>query len=213
MIVELLKLLIKQSNNQAIQQSSNLKKTQHIAKFTRLYRRLHRWVAVPLFVFMFIIGLTGVLLGWKKQVEFTPPTQRGTSSDASKWIGFDEVQRIASTYVADSLHADPAIDRIDVRPVKGVAKVKFETHYHEVQIDLTTGEILSVKKRWNDFIEQVHDGTIIDRLLGTNGDPVKTTYTSITSLGLMLLSLSGFFLWLNPKRIRHIKREHTDTEE
>lgn len=184
------------------------KKTTHIASFTRTYRRLHRWVAVPLFVFMFIIGLTGVLLGWKKQAEFTPPTQRGSSSDASQWLRFDEVQRIASTLVADSLYIDPTIARIDVRPTKGVAKVSFEKHYLEVQIDLTTGQVLSVKKRWNDVIEQIHDGTIVDRFFGTDGAPIKTTYTTLTSLGLMVLAFSGFFLWLNPKRIRRLKKIH-----
>lgn len=154
---------------------------------------------------MFIIGVTGVLLGWKKQAELTPPTQKGASSDASRWMRFDKIQDIASTYVVDSLQADPTIDRIDVRPNKGIAKVKFKKHYHEVQVDLTNGKILSVKKRWNDFIEQIHDGTIVDRWLGTDGDPVKVGYTTITSLGLMLLSISGFFLWFNPRRIRNIK--------
>lgn len=146
-----------------------------------------------------------MLLGWKKQVEFTPPTQKGISSDASLWIRFDEVQKIASAHIADSLGLDGEVDRIDVRPSKGVAKVKFEKHYWEVQVDLTSGKVLSVKKRWNDIIEQIHDGTIIDRLLRTDGAPVKTTYTTLTSLGLMLLSVSGFFLWLNPRRMRRIK--------
>lgn len=183
-----------------------MKKTESIASFTRTYRRLHKYVAVPLFVFMFLIGLTGVLLGWKKQAGFTPPTQQGTNADASQWIGMDSVQNITSTFVTDSLHLDPSIDRIDIRPDKGVAKVSFEAHYQEIQIDLTTGEILSVERRWNDIIEQIHDGTIVDHFVGTDGAPVKTTYTTLTSLGLMLLSFSGFWLWLNPKRIRKIKR-------
>ena len=104
------------------------------------------------------------------------------------------------------------IDRIDVRPSKGVAKVKFKEHYHEVQVDLSSGKILSVKKRWNDFIEQIHDGTIVDQLLGTEGDPIKVAYTTLTSLGLILLSISGFFLWLNPKRIRRLKKNLSENQ-
>ena len=181
------------------------KRTEKIAGSTRTYRRLHKWIAVPLFVFMFLIGVTGVLLGWKKQVNLTPPTQRGTSADATQWLPMDSIQAIAIAFAKDSLGFEDEIDRLDVRPGKGIVKVVFVNDYTEIQIDLTTGQILSIEKRWNDLIEQIHDGTIADRLMGTDGDPIKTTYTSITSLGLMLLSFSGFWLWVNPKRIRKIK--------
>ena len=181
------------------------KQTEKIASFTRTYRRLHKWVAVPLFVFMFIIGATGVLLGWKKLANFTPPTQKGVSKNPTEWISLGQIKNIAELYAKDSLRVAADIDRIDVRPSKGVAKVSFETHYTEMQIDLTSGKVLSTKKRWNDFIEHLHDGTIVDRLIGNDGQHSKVTYTTLTSLGLMLLSFSGFWLWWNPKRIRKIK--------
>ncbi len=182
------------------------RKTETLASATRTYRRLHKWIAVPLFVFMFIIGLTGVLLGWKKQANLTPPTQKGASADASQWLPMDSIQTIALRFAKDSLGFQDEIDRLDVRPGKGIVKVVFVNDYTEVQIDLTTGQILSTQKRWNDLIEQIHDGTIVDRFVGTDGDPIKTTYTTLTSLGLMLLSFSGFWLWYNPKRIRKIKK-------
>jgi uncharacterized iron-regulated membrane protein len=182
-----------------------IRKTEKLASATRTYRRLHKFVAVPLFVFMFLIGLTGVLLGWKKQASLTPPTQKGTSADARQWLPMDSIQNLALAFARDSLGFADEIDRLDLRPDKGVVKVVFVKNYTEIQIDLTTGQVLLTQKRWNDFIEQIHDGTIVDRLAGTDGNPVKTTYTTLTSLGLMLLSFSGFWLWLNPKRIRKIK--------
>ncbi|MEO1262142.1 MAG: PepSY-associated TM helix domain-containing protein [Bacteroidota bacterium] len=181
------------------------KRTEALAQSTRRYRRLHKWLALPLFLFMFIIGATGVLLGWKKQADFTPPTQRGISDQADNWISLKAIQSIARQYATDSLGLAPDINRIDVRPGKGVAKILFETHYTELQVDLTTGKIVSHEKRWNDFIEHLHDGTIIDRLIGNDGEQSKITYTTLTSFGLMLLSFSGFWMWWNPKRIRKIK--------
>ena len=183
----------------------NRKRTEELAQSTRRYRRLHKWVALPLFLFMFIIGATGVLLGWKKHADFTPPTQKGISKKAVDWISLEQIQSIASQYAKDSLQVQPDIDRIDVRPGKGVAKILFESHYTELQIDLTSGKIVSQEKRWNDFIEHIHDGTIVDRLLGNDGEHSKVTYTTLTSLGLMLLSFSGFWMWWNPRRIRKIK--------
>ncbi len=181
-------------------------KAKKVVGATRYYRRLHKLLAVPLFVFMFLIGLTGVLLGWKKQANFTPPTQKGSSVDASRWLGLDSIQSVALAFAKDSLGFEDKIDRLDLRPGKGIVKVIFEKNYTEIQIDLSTGRILRTQKLWNDLIEQIHDGTILDRVAGTDGDPIKTTYTTLTSLGLMLLSFSGFWLWFNPKRIRKIKQ-------
>ena len=105
----------------------------------------------------------------------------------------------------DSLRLDPQIERIDIRPEKGIAKVVFVSHYTELQLDCATGKVLSAEKRMHDFVEHLHDGTIVDRLLGTQHEQAKTSYTSLTSLALMLLAFSGFWMWLNPRRMRKIK--------
>lgn len=158
-----------------------------------------------MFLFMFIIGGTGGLLGWKKQMELRPGTQKGISTKAEEWLPLEQIHR-AATAAADSLHWNNHIDRIDVRPGKGIAKIIFDKHYSELQIDLTNGKVLSTGKRYSDLIEHIHDGTIIDRLIGSK-EQVKTIYTTLTSIGLMLLSFSGFWLWLNPKRMRRIKNQ------
>lgn len=179
--------------------------SQQIAQSTRLYRKLHTWVAVPLFVFMFLIGATGLLLGWKKQVNLLPRTAKGTSENTGQWVSLDSIQRVARQYAAQHQLADE-IDRIDVRPAKGVAKIVFARHFTELQIDCATGEILSVNTRSSDFIEKIHDGSILDYWIGADGEHVKLTYTTAASLGLLLLSFSGFWLWYNPIRIRRQKR-------
>ena len=51
--------------------------TEKIAKNTRIYRKIHKWISVPLFVFMFLIGVTGLLLGWKKTAGILPSTKKG----------------------------------------------------------------------------------------------------------------------------------------
>jgi hypothetical protein len=154
---------------------------------------------------MFLMGLTGFLLGWKKNTGLLPPSQAGISSDARQWISLDSMQIIAENFAHDSLKKSPAIDRIDVRPGKGIAKIVFAEHYTEIQIDCSTGKILSLQKRYSDIIENIHDGSIVDFLLKTSADPAKLFYTTVVSIGLMLLSVSGFWLWWNPKRIRKRK--------
>lgn len=179
--------------------------SQQIAQSTRLYRKLHKWVAVPLFIFMFLVGGTGLLLGWKKKVNLLPKTAKGTTEQSAQWISLDSIQHVARRYA--TLHnLSDEIDRIDVRPQKGIAKVVFTQHFTELQIDCATADIISADTRTSDIIEKIHDGSILDYWIGQDGEHVKLAYTSILSLGLILLSISGFWLWYNPIRIRKQKR-------
>jgi hypothetical protein len=67
-----------------------------------------------------------------------------------------------------------------------------------VQVDGTTGKILSVQKRHSDWIEHLHDGSLI-------GDGFKLLYTNFLGLSLIILALSGLFMWYIPKIIRKSK--------
>jgi len=176
----------------------------NIAKNTRWYRKIHKYVAIALFVFMFIIGATGLLLAWKKEFKFIPPTQNDVSALPS--LSLEHIEEIAIGYITENTDLDPTVNRIDVRPSKGVAKVRFENHYSELQVGIKTGEILSIKTRTSDIIEQIHDGSILDFLFKTNNEEVKKAYVTITCLGLMILSVTGFYLWLNPRRIKKKKK-------
>ncbi len=182
-------------------------KTARIAGATRFYRKLHKWIAVPLFCFLFLIGVTGLLLGWKKHAGILPPTEKGATIDPGKWIGLDSIHRIAVDYAESTLNLSGEIDRIDIRPAKGIAKIVFVNHFRELQIDCTTGEILAVNTRASDFIEKIHDGSILDFWIKTGNDPIKVFYTTIVSIGLILLSFSGFWLWYNPIRMRKRKQK------
>ena len=155
-------------------------------KALRWLRVLHKWMGVPLIIFFFIIGITSILLAWKKKVDLLPPTQKSE---------FLEMERLGES---------KEVDRIDIRPDKGIAKVTFKNHFKEVQVDGFSGEILSVDIRHSDWIEKVHDGSIID--FYTSGDEgAKLTYSTLVSLGLILLAISGFYLWYYPKLIRRLK--------
>ena len=76
---------------------------------------------------MFLFGTTGFLLGWKKQTNLLPPTQKGEVVQSVHWLSLDSLQKIAIRFAEDSLQASSVIDRMDIRPQKGVAKIIFET--------------------------------------------------------------------------------------
>ena len=178
-----------------------------LAKESRFYRRFHKFIAVPMVFFMFLLGVTGLLLTWKAELKLQPASQSSTNLNQSI-VALSTIEQNAINY-ADSLQLTSKINRIDYRPSRGIAKVRFEDHFTELQIDCYSGKIISAKQRTDNIIEMIHDGSILDYLFGNKSERVKLLYSSITSIGLILLAFSGFWLWLKPKQIKRYKtRKH-----
>mgnify|MGYP001950466703 CR=1 FL=1 len=179
-------------------------KTKTLAKQSRVYRKLHRFIAIPFVTFMLLLGVTGLLLTWKDQLQLKPNTQKSIANN-STLISLDIIKNNAINHIKDlNLSAD--INRIDYRPRKGIAKVRFENHFTELQIDCYSGQIISEKQRTADIIEMIHDGSILDYLFKNQSNPIKLLYSTMTSLALILLSFSGFWLWLKPRQIKKLKQ-------
>jgi uncharacterized iron-regulated membrane protein len=172
-------------------------------KSLRALRFLHQWLGIPLVVFFLIIGITSILLAWKKKAELLPETLKTKVENTQEWISPAKMVEIAQQQM-DSLQISTEVDRIDIRPDKGIAKLTFKTHFTEVQLDGFSGEVLSIGTRHSDWIEKVHDGSIIDFYLGVD-ETAKLIYSTLTAIGLLLMSISGFYLWYFPKLIRKLK--------
>jgi uncharacterized iron-regulated membrane protein len=163
-----------------------------------------------LFIFFFIVALSGLFLGWKKHSGgiILAKSYQGTSTEMKDWLPMDVLTQKAIESARASISPDfsPEIDRIDVRPDKGMVKFIFVQGYWGVQLDAATGKLLHVERRRSDFIENVHDGSILDYLVGTTGGQIKLFYTSIMGLALLCFTITGFWLWLGPKRMRALNK-------
>ena len=180
------------------------------AKILRLFRKVHRITGAMLFLFFFIIAITGILLGLKSNSNglILPNTEQGTTSNLKKWLPIDSLHNKAILILQDSISPNLSLelDRIDIRKNKGVVKFIFENHYWEIQLDGATGELLNIGKRHSDLIEDIHDATILDRILNTSQTQIKLIYTLIMGLALLLFTITGFWLWYGPKRMKRKKR-------
>lgn len=175
-------------------------KLQSIVNSLRQFRTWHKWVGISVVLFMLITSTTGILLGWKKNVELLqPPTLKGKSTDVATWVSFEKISETALHAIDSVTGEENSIDRLDVRYDKGIVKVLFTRGYWEVQIDPATGKALSVAKRHADWVEHVHDGSIISDLF-------KLFYTNYIGWGLLILSITGFWLWYGPRAIRKAKQ-------
>lgn len=175
---------------------------QKSVKRLRRYRVYHKYLGIVLAVLLFISAVTGLFLGWKKNVDLLQPsTQKGQSTDMQAWKSMEELATLAidGLYEAYPNQVGNEIDRMDVRPSKGIAKVLFTDYWWEVQIDCTSGEILSVAKRHSDWIEKLHDGSLIS-------DTFKLISMNILGLGLSLMIITGLWLWYGPKVVRRLRK-------
>lgn len=183
-----------------------LNKRRKSARIIRYFRKIHRQTAVFLFLAFFIMAGTGLLLTWKKNSGglILAKTESGTSTQLSEWLPLDSLQFAAVSFLQDSISPSLSaeIDRIDVRPGKGIVKFTFVGHYKGLQVDGATGRILKVENRNSDLIEHIHDGSILDFLFGTGTEIFKLIYSTIMGIALLLFTITGIWIWWGPKRMR-----------
>lgn len=189
--------------------SYNLKRKKQ-ARLLRIFRKIHRVTEASLFVFFFIIAITGLLLGWKKHSNgaILPKTYEGSSTDLNDWLPIDSLHTIACSVLHNAIDSELStnLERIDIRKHKGMVKFVFTDHFWGIQLDGATGKLLHIERRNSDFIENLHDGSILDYLFDTPGEILKLIYTSVMGLALLLFTITGFWLWYGPRRMRKVTR-------
>ena len=184
-------------------------KRQKQAKLLRIFRKIHRKTGALLFIFFFFISVTGLLLGWKKHSNgfILSKSYTGTSTHLKDWLPIDSLHKSACKILHDSVspQLSSKIDRIDIRKNKGMVKFVFEDHYWSIQLDGATGKLLHIGQRRSDFIENIHDGSILDKYFKTSNGQIKLIYSSIMGLSLIIFTITGFWLWYGPKQMRKKK--------
>lgn len=151
----------------------------------------HKWVGIIIAVILANIAVTGFLLLFKKRSNWIqPPAQEGVAPGELS-VSFDSLLEALRSVEEAEVETWEDVDRLDVRPDKGMAKVRCLNGW-EVQVDTATGEVLQVMYRRSDLIEQIHDGSFY-------ADWAHGWLWPATSVCILFLVFSGFWLWLEPK--------------
>ena len=162
-----------------------------------LNRRIHYWLTLLVAIPLTVVVSTGLLLQIKKQWTWVqPPEKKGTGKTPSISFG-DMLEKVRSHKGFESFDW-PDIQRIDVRPSKGVTKLILTGDW-EMQLDSATGEIMQVAIRRSDWIESLHDGSYF------LGDFSKLGIFFPSGIGLLLMLLSGLWLFWHPIQAKRRK--------
>jgi len=120
-------------------------------------RSIHLWLSLVIFIPVIIVIGSGLLLQVKKEVDWIqPPTQKAQNRIPT--LSFEQVLDAVNKAPQANLNTWDDIDRLDVRPGKGIIKVRGKNHW-EVQLNAQTGDLLQVAYRRADTIEAIHDGS------------------------------------------------------
>jgi len=165
-----------------------------------LNRKLHRWAAIVTALPIVIVIVSGIILQVKKEFDWIqPPTQLGT--DNVPVLSFDQILDAVRDVPDAGLTSWEDIDRLDVRPGKGIIKVRGNND-QEIQLDAATGKVLQVAIRRSDFIESIHDGSFFH-------ESFKLWVFLPSAVILAVMWGTGIYLFLLPYMLRRHRRNET----
>lgn len=155
-----------------------------------LNRKVHYWatvfIALPLLV---MIG-SGLLLQLKKHWTWVQPEERrGTGTIPA--IDLNAMLAAMAQEPRLNVTSWDDVNRIDVRPGRGIAKVWLTSGW-EAQVDLGTGRVLQVAYRRSDLIESIHDGSFF------GGDWMKLGVFLPAGIALLLMWITGVWMFVYP---------------
>lgn len=183
-------------------------KQAHRARFLKFLRTFHSWIAIIVFPWVLIMGLTGFYLNHSKMILGWFETTSYDESQFGEWPDI-EVTRFTALDVA-----------VDIWPDERVQKVEF-TDYHDrpsILIEKPSGSVIVSEATGHYFVKTyltrktyAPDGTELHskiywgsafKILHTRGwlnSRFGTWLVDITSISLVIFSVSGIFLWWMPR--------------
>lgn len=166
----------------------------------RLNRNTHRWSSIIIALPFLVIIITGILLLLKKEFEYIQPASAKVDNNYPT-LSFDKILIAAQGVKIAEVDSWQAIDRLDVRPNKGIIKVRTKSSW-EIQLDAQTGQVLKVAFRRSDIIEQLHDFTYWQ-------DSANLWFTLPISITLLIIAITGTILFFLPyfRRYKNKQRQ------
>jgi uncharacterized iron-regulated membrane protein len=166
-------------------------------KFNILNRKIHYWLSIVVALPILVVIVSGLFLQTKKHFDWIQPTElRGASQ--TPMISLPEVLEISKAVAQAEIETWDDINRVDVRPSRGMLKVWAKNNW-EIQIDAETGAVLQTAYRRSDIIESIHDGSFFT-------ETVKMWIFLPAGIILLLLWLTGIYLFILPYWVRRRKR-------
>ncbi len=191
------------------------------------FRRWHKWGGITAGLFLLVLGVTGIFLNYKNPIfnALGVPTKR--ERDVSPLLPAPKSPAVAFTTdgiaggtvtfekalaLAKGEWGDAALERAEIRAERGGVTYRFRNSAgKELWVDAADGRH-TVKGEYERISRSESDGTpvrstdwgriLIDLHTGRIGGEVGKAVVSLVAMLLLLLTLSGVYMWVKPLLIR-----------
>lgn len=164
----------------------------------RTLRLVHYWLTAFTLVTVAMVAVTGVLLALKKDFDVLQPPSAEASAPGLPATPLDRLLAAVAAQPGRGKVGWRDVDRIDVRPRDGLAKLILNDRT-EYQVDLHTLEVLQTGYRTSDFLETLHDFSFL-------GDWGKYLLSLPTGIALLVLWGTGAYMFIKPLLVKRRKR-------
>lgn len=164
----------------------------------RFWRKVHYWGAIICTLPVLIITVTGLILLLKKELDWVQPPTVKTDS-RTPMVSFSQILEASRQVPEAGIQDYSDINRLDVRPGKGIIKVRAKNGW-ELQVHPETAEVLHVAYRRSELLETIHDGSFFH-------SQAKLGVFLPASVILLALSLTGLYLFFLPLSVKRRKRQ------
>jgi len=168
------------------------------------FRNLHKKLASVLFVFFFFISVTGSLLAFKSFFTKTIFQNKQVKAEGalSQFMPIDSLEKAAVTALNENAGTTfKKSEKVEIKISKGTVLFYFKDAY-SVQLNGETGMPTLIEKKYGGIIQDIHDGAILDSWIVNSFSGFKKGYSLIMGLSLLLLTITGTYLWYKPKMIK-----------
>ncbi|MGE7759630.1 PepSY domain-containing protein [Peribacillus sp. NPDC097895] len=159
-------------------------------KLYQLSRKVHKWTGLILSVFFMFIAVTGLVLVYMIPLGVADELRTGKAASPDQALSMEKVVSIATSQELPGVDSVEDIFRIEYRPGLNIYQVRFNNS-QGVQIDASTGKVLSTNPDYSTFLITLHDGSFF-------GNWYRYTILTMTGLSLILLSFSGYYMFGYP---------------
>ncbi|HVJ69381.1 MAG TPA: PepSY-associated TM helix domain-containing protein [Caulifigura sp.] len=168
------------------------------------FREWHSWGGLFLSVFILIVAVTGILLNHKDLLLHGKSEKKIGSGLLSATTDLETIpiSFARAMELAKEQYGDTPLEKIELKDEHGVLIYKVaKGEGEEIRINATTGDVTSKygkvlagrgkgELNWGKIVDDLHTG----KIFGTAG---KLT-VDLTSIVIILLTLSGIYLWAVP---------------
>lgn len=169
-----------------------------------LNRRIHYWATVFIAVPVLVVIGSGILLQMKKHWAWVQPAeQRGTGTVPA--VDLHAILRAVQSVPHAGAGTWDDVNRIDLRPSKGLAKVWLRSGW-EVQVDLGSGAVLQTAYRRSDLIESIHDGSFFA------GEWTKLGIVLPTGVIMLVMWITGVWMFVAPIAARRRRASRVQSQ-